>query len=316
MSHALRSLGYRNVQGFMFREFGQLTDNSSTWIPMVAGAVRSSNQPEETYMGVSSVPSVRRRQSRRAPAHLVAEKQVVSNEPFELTLGIDQEDILFDRTSQVQTRIRDLRMAYDLHWEEYTNELISNGRSATLAPAWDGAALFSTSHAGSQANYKANASATSPTAPTGTEFEAALWDAITAIKNIENDAGRKVNRGQNSFVIHYPSTFNKAVAEALNATHLLNGSGDLQPNVMVAARNYQFTLVENDELGFTDEFAMFIPDGKALIRQEVENSFNITSKGAPDSEFYHDTGGQEHGIEVWRGIGVGRWESAYMVQFA
>jgi phage major head subunit gpT-like protein len=309
----LTQVSSRAIKPYLFHELRGATD--VPWVSALSGSPIQSDQPTENHAGVTSVYPLTEWEGPRKVHDLAGLTLAIPNVKYQTALRVFGDEIRYDHTGQVMRRVADLRTRWAQHWARLASSAIKAGESTAC---YDGQFFFDTDHAegssGSQSN-DLTYNVTTTTAPTAVEMEGAIWQAVTELMELVDDAGEPINGSANSFTLMLPPAFLQAAHGALNATLLDTGTGSRSNTLM--SSGFSFDIVANPYLAtsiggtaWTTKFALFVNDGRSLIRQVVED-IKISAK-AEGSEFEHDHDAHEYGVMTIRGLGYGDWKSAVL----
>lgn len=310
---AIKELSSRAVIGRLFYELNQPDDS---WVAALAGDVIPSNQASETYAGLANVAPLREWVGPRAPRTLREVKYVLANKSYEDTLDVTKEEIRRDKTVQVDKRISDLAGRYREHWLELCVAAIQ-----TNGNGWDNVAFFSASHADTDVGAAAQSNAITKNIgasenasdPSAGAMHNAILAGVIQILGLKDNFGKPMNRGKRAFHVLVPLNLLTAAVAAIK-NQLIAGSvaGTAAVNSTISAMaGYTFTVDSDPLLTTGASFYVFVRDGRSFIRQE-EVALDITAK-AEGSDYEHDTGHWQFGIETVRAFGYGNWQSACKV---
>lgn len=313
----LKTLQSREVRSYLFYELKNVPE--TPWLTNASGSVLPSDQESETYAGLGAVHAMRRWEGNRMARRLRPESYVLRNQEYENTLLVTGKEKRRDKTGQVVRRIADLRQRYAQHWERLAVEATLLGESTAC---YDGQFFFDTDHASGDSGTQDNDltyNATTATDPTPEEAEQALWAAIQAAMVFKDDTGEPANAGASSFTALIPPAFLRAFTGAVQAP--LHARSSAGVSNILAESGFNIDLVASPWLqvgvdqssGWTTKFALFVNDGRSLIRQD-EVPLEVSMK-AEGSDFHHDTGNCEYGIFCSRAVGYGDWTSAVLTTF-
>lgn len=300
--------------GFLWHQLRP--DPATSAIEQISGPPISSNQRVETHAGVGNPPQLRRMEGRRMAHDLRDIVYPIPNDKFELTLRVQRDEILFDKTGQVMQKIAGIRQRWADHWAHLAIQALNVAGSTACH---DGANYYSTSHSehrsGTQSNLVTVSGLSSATAPTGKDVHKALWAGIKQFSKFKDDVGEPAHSMPTEFVLQFPPDMLEGVAAALNATQLADGT-TATTNVIVAVGQYRFNMQIEPRLTATDEILLHVADGRALRRQVVTGAELRIEQKAEGSDYAFDTDGHEYGILTYRGLGLGDWKSSIKLKLA
>lgn len=306
----LQDLGYAGLKAAFQRSLNEAETGSFAG---QIGALIPSDQEVETYRWLGATPQMREWVGGRLEKPLRDEVYTIRNRHFELTLGIDKDDIRRDKIGAIMQRVRDMGTSAALHWDELLINLIING-DATGYNCYDGQKFFDTDHvSGDSGTHKNVVTASeiavldvsSATAPTAEEL-AKIFVAMAAyFYTYKDDVGRPVNHNARRFLVMVPPTMYGAAIGAVSAQYLASGA----TNVAIAGP-MNFAVYTDARLDWTTEIGMFRMDGAMrpfILQEEVPL---MTDFIGPGSEVAFRESRYLFGVEAWRNAGYGLWQHA------
>lgn len=300
------SLSSRAIIGEFYNTLEQNT--GALWVPGTS-MLMTSDQESETYKWLGMAPAMREWVGGRLAKGFRDNGITITNKTFEATLEVLLDELRRDKTGQVMVRVRELAERTNAHWAKLLSTLIVAGESAVC---YDGQYFFDTDHvegdSGSQSNdISYNAGTT--TAPTASEMESAILEAVQKILGFKDDQGEPMNEEAKSFLVMVPVPFMAATAAALKNPVITDAAGS-RTNTITSLGGFQFELAVNPRLSWTDRFATFRTDGqtKPFIRQEEEGV--TVSAIAEGSELEFRENKHHYGVKAIRNVGYGYWQHA------
>ncbi len=112
------------------------------WYQAIASDISSSTK-SNTYGWVEKALKVRKWVGPREAQNLASQKYVLENEPYELTVEVDRDDIEDDNLGQYSGQIIPM---FGTAVAQHPQTLIADMMADNTALAWDGEALFSANH--------------------------------------------------------------------------------------------------------------------------------------------------------------------------
>ena len=105
--------------------------------------VTPSTTAAETYAWLGDIPGMREWIGDREIQNLTASGYTIRNKPFELTFGVDRDDVEDDKIGLYNPSVENLAQAAAAHPDKLIFELLKNGFSELC---YDGKAFFATDH--------------------------------------------------------------------------------------------------------------------------------------------------------------------------
>lgn len=276
-----------------------------------------SDQESESYSGMTAAPSMKKWRNGRRVRMLGATKTIIFNEHYEATLEDFIQNWRRDKTGLMRQRVSQLQQRSTSHWKSLLTDLMEAGDSTTVG---DGQNFFSASHSegdsGTQKNLLtasdvSSLNVASALAPTPEEMAKILIDLALYFRRYKDDVGEPINEDANMFHVHVPTVMGSPLAQAITKNMLATSSGGAVDNPL---RDTGITIVPhaNPRLDNTAaEIYMFrsdAPEAKPFImQQEGELSVNELAEGS-DLEFTENK--WQFGVDAWRGVGYGMWQTA------
>lgn len=224
----------------------------------IASLVNSDGASEE-YKWLGQLPMPNEWRGERRTKALLDFGQTIINQHWESMVAIDRDHFEDDQTGQLAMRVAEMATRFAQHPDKLIVQLIQDGETKK---SYDGQFFFDTDHvegdSGSQSN-DLTYDATTTTAPTNTEFEAAFWQAVTALVGFVDDQGEPWNlfsqfEDMSGLLVVVPPKFLKVASTVLgaNAAPLIDNTSNI-----LAGRAKVMT---TPRLGWTDKFAVFKVD--------------------------------------------------------
>jgi phage major head subunit gpT-like protein len=305
-----QSLSSRAIIGDFYHALEQ--NEAASWVGPLS-MLFNSDQESETYKWLGQSPAMREWIGGRNAKGLRENGITIFNKKFESTLEIPVDWIRRDKTGQIQIRINELARRANAHWAKLLSTLIINGESVVC---YDGQYFFDTDHSegdsGSQSNditYNANTA----TAPTASEMQSAILEAIQQLYGFKDDQGEPLNEDAMNFTVMVPVPFLQAAGAALGATVISQTSNLVQ--AVGSLGGFNVNLAINPRLTWTEKFATFRTDGDVspFIRQEEEGVTVSAIAEGSELEFNNDV--HHYGIKSIRNVGYGFWQKACLTTF-
>lgn len=312
----LEFLSQRDVIGTYFLRLQQSV--GAGWINPISNYF-TSDQAMETYAWLGQSPQMREWVGGRNAKKIAETAFSIRNKHYEATMEILKRDLRRDKSGQAMIRVQELADRSNSHWAGLLATLEAAGSSALC---YDGQYFFDTDHSegssGSQSNSISVDISNLPvsvhgttTAPSVSEMQLCIMQAIQAICGFKDDQGEPMNEGARGFLVRVPMPL---WLIALNAIATPNQVAADQ-TVLEGARQQGFSISVEPEprSSWTANFAVYRTDGaiKSYIRQE-EQAVQLAMKWL-DSEFCFDNDAVQVGIDSWRNVGYGYWQQACLV---
>jgi len=309
----------RDVIGRYFNALKQ--DTGAAWVPQISNLFQS-DQASERYAWLNQSPQMREWVGGRNAKGFKENNILVENTHFEATIDILKRHLRRDKTGQLEVRIAELAQRTNSHWAYLLSTLIANGAATAC---YDGQYFFDTDHSegssGTQDNdISVDISAVaasvhgSTTAPSVEEMQIAIMQAIQAIVGFVDDQGEPMNADARRFLVFVPVTLWLTALNAVATPLQVDGS----QTALQGARQQGFAIdvAPDPRSSWTANFAVFRTDGavKPLIRQE-ETEPTLGMKWL-DSEYCFDNDAVQIGVDSWRNVAYGYWQSACLVTLA
>jgi phage major head subunit gpT-like protein len=281
----------------------------------------SSDAESETYGLFGGFPRMREWIGARQANGTAQRSYTIRNLPYESTLVVPQRMLDRDKSGLLQPYVNNFASGCVAnHWEDLVVALINaNGL------CYDGQNFLDTDHQfGSETAMKNEITAsevpaldvTSATAPTASEWAAALMGLVGHQMTFTDDKGRYVNQTARKFAVAVSTVplwtgLNTALTQNVQA-----GTVDNPLNGLRAA-GYQFTPLFLPGLtSATAKVRMFRMDGELkpfILQSEQEIEYNLLGRG---SDFYFENKAIKLGVDASRGAGYGLWEHALSATFS
>lgn len=304
----------KQIIGWFYEELAK-AEKDISWIDKCSMYVPSTQDSEE-YSWLGMPPAFREWRGNRNVVEPAEFSQTIINAPYEATINIKEKDLRQDKSGQIMLRLGELVDRSFYHWDKLLTELLIAGEATDC---YDGEYFFDTDHSegssGTQSNDLTGAAATG-TNPTVAEFRNALFTCITQMLAFKDDQGEIINRGARKFLAMVPPIFYQAAVEAVSFSG--SSAGFNSPLFkMMDQYSMEINIAMNPGVAsdWTDTFCVLRTDGRAkpLIRQE-ELKPRLSMKWL-GSEYHHDTGRVEIGVDSNRAVGYGFWQQAVIYVF-
>ena len=254
----------RSVVGTFYERLQQ--NSASSVVDAISTAPMSSDQDSEDYAWLGMVPQMGEKKGEKQFSQLRDTEWTIKNIEYQGGIVIPKKHILYDKTTQVQTRVNELADRTTTHWWSLVAPLIVNGESTVC---YDGQFFFDTDHvegdSGSQSNDITFNVATT-TEPTPSEMIDAIFSGVESMVSLKDDRGEYVNEGMDEFLIMTGMGFLSNGLKALSQTNISGGD----TNILIEQDSFRFRVQASPRLGWTDKFAIFSTQGtqKPIMRQQ------------------------------------------------
>jgi phage major head subunit gpT-like protein len=277
------------------------------------GVLIPSNQSIETYRWLGLPPQMREWINARQVKGMPIKSFQIENKEYEATLGVDRNEMRFDKTGQLQIRFAEQAQRAAQHWEKITTELIE-----TDGLCYDGQNFFDTDHVmgGENAStYKneltnsevAALNVATATAPTPDEMKQIIIGMISYQYTFKDNAGEPYNSGARQFALMVnPNMWGSAIA-AVRADRLDASGGN--DNVL-KTQDFTCRVIVNPRLTSTDVVYMFRTDGvmKPFILQDaIPPTMEFLGEGSDEAFKFNR---YLFGVRATRAAGYGQWAHA------
>lgn len=281
------------------------------------GMLFPTTQNAETIRWLGNSPALREWIGGRQAKGLRKEGVDLTIKKFEATLELDADDVRYDRTTQVQTRIGDLVRRSNQHWRSLLNTILVAGTASTYGLAYDGQLFFDSDHESGDSGAQLNLLTSSQVAaldvtvasPTQAEIAAALLGVISYMVALKDDQGEPAMEDFRKFAVMPPPSLWGQFASACTKDLLTGAAGATSSNPL-AGSGFSVRPIFNARLTGTTVFYVFCED-------MVEKPFLKLERGGPlvaalaegsEQEFKYDT--HQYGIKAERAVGYGQWRGA------
>ena len=311
-----QSLGSRAIIGAYYARLEVASGQS--WMTAISNLF-SSDQSSETYKWLGHVPAMREWIGGRNAKGFNDNGLTIINKHYEATLQVDVADLRRDKTGQVMARVNDLADRTVSHWSSLMTTLILNGPSTAC---YDGQFFFDTDHTeGNNTTSQSNdidvdisampvntAAVGSVTAPAAAEMMFAILKGIEAIMGFKDNENEPINENAHNFVVMVPVALWSHAIAAVKALRINQGEDNV-----ISVSGMNISVEVNPRLTWTDSFAVFRTDSavKPFIRQqETDVQMTAIAEGS-EEEFKNKR--HLYGVEAWRNVGYGMWQSSCYV---
>jgi phage major head subunit gpT-like protein len=306
------SLSSRAIIGSFFDRLAQKVGNE--YLPRIAMGPFKSDQASETYAWLGSSPAMREWIGGRLAKAMRENGITITNKKFEATLEVLLDEIRRDKTGQVMIRVNEMADRANAHWVKLLSALIIAGEAGLC---YDGQYFFDTDHSEGDSGTQDNditLNIGTTTAPTAAEFETAVLQSVSQIIGFKDDQGEPMNENAMDFTVMVPTPFMAPAAAALKNPVIVDASGS-RTNTITNLGGFNFQLVVNPRLTWTEKFATFRADGNVkpfILQEEVELEVTALAEGS-EEEFKNDR--HLYGIKAIRNVGFGYWQHACLTTF-
>ncbi|WP_396957736.1 Mu-like prophage major head subunit gpT family protein [Nitrosomonas sp.] len=263
----------RSVIGMFYERLQQNT--ASSFIDAIATTPFESDQDSENYAWLGMVPQMAEKRGEKKFSQLRATEWEIKNVEYQGGITLPKKHILYDKTTQVQTRVNELADRTTAHWWSLVAPLIVSGESSVC---YDGQYFFDVDHSeggsGAQSNsISADISAYpvsnhgTTTAPSAGEMVHAIMDGVQKMLGFKDDRGEYVNEDMNEFIVLVAPSLLMASLSALRASSIDGGD----TNVIFEQDSFRFRIQASPRLSsWTAKFALFSTQGtqRPIVRQQ------------------------------------------------
>lgn len=299
------------VKGLM-GGFYDAMDSGSTWATRV-GVVIPSNQSIETYRWLGLPPQMRQWLNARQVKGLPIRSHTIENQEYEATLGVDRNDMRFDKTGQLGIRFAELGQRTLSHWEKISTDLIELD-----GLCYDGQNFFDTDHSMGGDNTStynndltstevAALNVTTAAAPTAAEMKDIIIGMVSYQYTYKDNANEPYNASARKFILMVNPTMWGAAIAAVRADFLGTLGGD---NNTLKTQDFSVDIVVNPRLTTTDVVYLFRTDGamKSLILQDaIPPTMEFLGEGTDEAFKFNR---YLFGVRATRAAGYGQWAYA------
>lgn len=310
-------IGAKGVIGKLYAALAQ--EIGATWLPLIANYFKS-DQATETYKWLGMVPQMREWVGERIAKGLREQGFTLSNQKYEATLEVLNDDLRRDKTGQLDLRISELAKRAAAHFAKLITTLIINGTGSNSGLCYDGQYFFDSDHIEGDSGTLTNLltatevtelNVTTAAAPTPEEMAKAIMGVIEYFFSYTDDQGEPINEDAKGFLVMVPTGLWSPARQAISMNFLSTGSGVID-NPLRNLDDLQIKLAANPRLttegSWTTNFCVFRTDAptKPFIIQE-ETGLEISHLGiGSDHEFKNDS--QLFGVKTSRAAGYGLWQ--------
>src|SRR5688500_5122102 len=204
---------------------------AGSWASQV-GVKIDSNQSIETYRWLGLPPQLREWVNSRLVKGLPIREYTLENKKFEVTLGVDKDDLRFDKTGQLNIRFAELAQRAAQHWEKLVTTLIEDD-----GICYDGHNFFDTDHTMGGENSStyqndldssdvAALNVSSATVPTADEMKAIIIGLISYQYGYKDNFSEPYNAGARKFALMVNPTHWGPALAAVRADKLDSSGGN------------------------------------------------------------------------------------------
>lgn len=263
----------RSVIGMFYERLQQNT--ASSFIDAIATTPFESDQDSENYAWLGMVPQMSVKRGDKKFSQLRASEWEVKNIEYQGGIVLPKKHIIYDKTTQVQTRVSELADRATAHWWSLIAPLIVNAETSVC---YDGQYFFDTDHvegdSGTQDNdITADISGYpvtnhgSTTAPSAGEMVFAIMAGVQQMLGFKDDRGEYVNEDMNEFIVLVAPSLLMASLSALRASSIDGGD----TNIIFEQDSFRFRIQASPRISaWTSKFALFSTQGtqRPIVRQQ------------------------------------------------
>lgn len=263
----------------------------ATMFAMLAMVVQS-DAPEETYNWLADLPQMREWVGERVVRNLAAHGYTIRKKDWELTIGVQRDEILFDKLGLVRPRIMELARQAMVHYDVLIFELLAAGFATAC---YDGQYFFDSDHPVNGAS-QSNVTDQPLSATSYAAGRAAMMGRL-------NEAGAPLGIVPTHLVV--PPQL-EATAKAILKAQTIEGGGtnihyqsaELVVAPWLAAHPTKWFLLDLSR------------EVKPLILQKVKEP-EFVAMDRPDDENVFRNKTFEYGVDCMDNAGYGLWQLAY-----
>jgi phage major head subunit gpT-like protein len=305
-------------KGILSRFWLALEQEVGSSLPGRLGMNIPSNEEIETYRFLGASPMMREWVGGRLLDRLPEFEYQLRNKHYEASMDFDLDDIRRDKTGQIMLRIQDLARRTTQHLEKLRHAAEAAG---TSTDCYDGQYFFDSDHSEGDSGTQTNlitatevtlANVADADVPTADEL-AKLFPALVAYMMTYVDGqGEPVNGEARRFLAVLPPNMFAAGIHAVTADRLSSGASNLVEGFM--ERGFSIDVACNPRMATTStNFYFYRTDGTFkpyLIQEEKPVTTSLIGRGS-EEEFKNNR--WLMGVDAWRAVGYGLWQSALHV---
>lgn len=308
-SKALTSIGIIGMMVMMME-----TLETKSWALLLSHQNFDSTQSAEEYAMSTATPAMRRWFGGRDAKVALTQTITLTNEKFEATIDDDKRNWMWDKTGLLNTIVSRFVGRSLTHWNKLCSEAIELGETALT---YDGATFFSASHSfGASGTLKNLVTKTtvpqlqvvSTTAVTVAEMANAIYGCINQFRTFKDDEGEPLNEDAMHFLVMVPTALSASAQQAV-ANKTVANSTSVIDNPLGNA-NFKIDIAVNPRLTSSTVFYVFVVDGEGPAFILQQRGVVEYSKKAEGSDYEHDTGRWQFGMNAERTVGLYCWQSA------
>ena len=250
---------------------------------------------ENAYKWLGKIPKMREWIGQRVIQNLTAHDYTIKNKSWELTIGVDRDDIEDDTIGVYRPLMVEMAEVAKIHPDDLIFDLIKNGITNLC---YDLKAFFATDHpmaGGTKSNRLSGAN----TALAGTGFGLAK----AGLLEMTDDEGEPLDVGE-KFLLVVPPALEEAGRELLNADRIGSGKTNVWKNAA--------DLLVAPKLAGEDKVWYLFAVGKALKPFIYQNrrAPNFVAKDKPTDDNVFENKEFRYGVDSRDNAGYGLWQLA------
>lgn len=263
----------RAALGMFFERLSQAT--GIDWLEAICTTPITSDQDSEDYPWLGMVPQMNVKKGSKKFDQLLKTNWNVKNVEYQGGIKLPKKLIIYDKTTQVMSRLSELAVRSLSHWASLIAPLIVNGESTVC---YDGQFYFDTDHTEGDSGTQSNdinadistypvSNAGTTTAPSPGEMIHAIMAGVQQMLAFKDDQGEYVNEGMTEFKVMMPISFLTAGLQAMSSSKIDGGS----TNLLIEQDSFKFSVNVSPRLSsWTTKFVIFGTQGeqKPFIRQQ------------------------------------------------
>lgn len=260
----------------------------------IATRVDSTNR-EENYKWLAALPQMREWIGDRHIKNLEAFDYLIRKKDWELTIGVDRDEIYFDALGLVRPRIQEMGNAAGRHYDQLVTKVATQGFTAK---GYDGKTFYATDHKIGKTVFGNRG-----TAAFGYE---ALMAAVTAMKSITDEAGESLGVVPDTLLVPTALEFE---ARKLNTAEKIVIGGNEVTNLL---RGMFKSIEVSASLATSTEWHVF--DTSRAVRPivlQIVKGADFTALDNPEDHNVFMKKQFLYGVDTMDNAGYGLWQFAY-----
>lgn len=257
---------------------------------------------------LGSVPALRRWLGTRVAKKLLEHSHRLVLEKFETSIDMPKNWQKTDKTESVNKAVGEMTRRVPQHHAKKIAELINNAETWL---SFDGKAFFANDHSWGASGTIDNiveATPVSAAAPTELEFADIVVSCIERLATFKDDQGEILREEIDAILVVVPPQYGPVARQVFHADASKLSDGVTEVLNPVRGYDTKTELVVSQHVSIGNAFDVYRDDMDALpwVIGENPDLADATSKGE-GSDYEHDTGHRQHGLEVVAGYTYGRF---------